>query len=165
MQFPCRLMWGNGVTWAVMVTILTNPRDEDKRITHSVKKFVVPEYILELLEGQPISTGFGTKGDVLAIEDTFSLLAGRPVKLNGFVELGSLMLLAGWGLRTVNMPATHAIVCGSVLNKNSELRRPELGNEVGGACRVPQGLRPGGRETWLADLDNRPGIPVKGSVL
>ena len=24
-QFPCRLMWGNGVTWAVMVTILTDP--------------------------------------------------------------------------------------------------------------------------------------------
>ena len=45
------------------------------------------------------------------------LLAGRPVKLSGFVELGSLMLFAGWGLRTVNMPATHAIVCGSVLNK------------------------------------------------
>ena len=27
------------------------------------------------------------------------------------------MLFAGWGLKTVNMPATHAIVCGSVLNK------------------------------------------------
>ena len=81
MQFPCRLMWGNGVTWALMVTILTNPRSEDQRVTHCVKKFVVPEYILELLEGLPISTGFGIKGDVLAIEDTFSLLAGRPVKL------------------------------------------------------------------------------------
>ena len=72
---------------------------------------------LELLEGLPLSIGFGIKGDVLTIEDTFSLLAGRPVKLSGFIELGSLMLFAGWGLRTVNMPATHAIVCGSVLNK------------------------------------------------
>ena len=27
------------------------------------------------------------------------------------------MFFAGWGLRTVNMPATHAVVCGSVLNK------------------------------------------------
>ena len=110
-QFPCRLMWGNRVTCAVMVTTLTNPCTEDSRTTHSVKKFVVPEYILELLEGLPLSIGFGIKGDVLAIEDTFSLLAGRPVKLSGFVELGSLMLFAGWGLRTVNMPATHAIVC------------------------------------------------------
>ena len=117
MQFPCRLMWGSGVTWVVMVTILTNPRIEDKRVMHSVKKFVVPEYILELLEGLPISISFGIKGDVLAIEDTFSLLAGWPVKLSGFVELGSLMLLASWGLRTMNMPATHAIMCGSVLTR------------------------------------------------
>ena len=109
-------MWGNGVTWAVMVTTLTNPLSDDVRTTHSVKKFVVPEYIIKLLEGLPLSIGFGIKGDVLAIEDTFSLLAGRPVKLSGFVELGSLMLFAGWGLRTVNMPATHAIVCGSVLS-------------------------------------------------
>ena len=27
------------------------------------------------------------------------------------------MLLAGWGMETVNMPATHAIISGSVLNK------------------------------------------------
>ena len=61
-QFPCRLMCGNGVTWAVMVTTLTNPRSEDKRVTHSVKKFVVPENILKLLEGLPLSIGFGIKG-------------------------------------------------------------------------------------------------------
>ena len=62
-------------------------------------------------------TGFGIKGDVLSIEDTFSLLAGREIRLNGLVELSSLMLCAGWGMRTVNMPSVHAIVCGSVLNK------------------------------------------------
>ena len=116
-QFPCRLMWGNGLTWAVMVTILTDPVTRDNRTTHRVKKFEVPEHIINLLEGLPLSIGFGIKGDVLAIEDTFSLLAGRPVRVSGFVELGSLMLLAGWGLETVNMPATHAVVCGSVLNK------------------------------------------------
>ena len=108
------------MTWAVVVTILTNPRDDDKRITHSVKKFVVMEYILELLEGLPISTGFGIKGDVLPYEDTVSLLAGRPVKLNGFVELGSLMLLAWWSLRTVNMLATHPVnhAKNALLSKN-----------------------------------------------
>ena len=68
------------------------------------------------MAGRPVKL-IGIKGDVLAIEDRFSLLAGRPVKLNGFVELGSLMLFAGWGLRTVNILATHAIVCGLVLNK------------------------------------------------
>ena len=27
------------------------------------------------------------------------------------------MLFAGWGMETVNMPATHAVTTGSVLNK------------------------------------------------
>ena len=61
-QFPCRLMWGNGVMRAVMVTTLTNPRTEDGRTTHSVKKFVVPEYIIELLGGLPLSIRFGING-------------------------------------------------------------------------------------------------------
>ena len=73
---PRRLMWGNGVTWALMITILTNPRKKGQQVSHCVKKFVVLEYILELLEGLPITTGLGIKGDVLVIEDTFSLLAG-----------------------------------------------------------------------------------------
>ena len=80
-QFPCRLMWGNGVTWAVMVTILTDPVTRGNHTTHKVKKFVVPEHVINLLEGLPLSIGFGIKGDVLAIEDTFSLLAGRSVLL------------------------------------------------------------------------------------
>ena len=62
-QFPCRLMWGNGVTWAVMVTTLTDPEIKDRRTTHSVKKFVVSEHIIDLLEGLPLSVGFGIKGD------------------------------------------------------------------------------------------------------
>ena len=110
-------MWGNGLTWAVMVTILTDPVTRDNHTTHRVKKFVVPEHIIDLLEGLPLSIGFGIKGDVLAIEDMFSLLAGRSVRLSGFVELGSLMLFAGWGMETLNMPATHAVITGSVLNK------------------------------------------------
>ena len=53
----------------------------------------------------------------VAIEGTFSLLTGRPIKLSGFVELGSLMLLAGWAMPTCNMPACHALMTGRVLNK------------------------------------------------
>ena len=36
-QFPCRVMWGNGLTWAVMVTILTDPVTMDNHTTHRVK--------------------------------------------------------------------------------------------------------------------------------
>ena len=65
----------------------------------------------------PFVTGFGIKGDVLAIEDTFSLMVGWDLKLSGFVELGSLCLYAGLGYLTVNMPSAHCIVTGSILNK------------------------------------------------
>lgn len=33
------------------------------------------------------------------------------------VELGSLLLDAGWGLRMVNMPSVHTVMTGSILNK------------------------------------------------
>ena len=33
-QFPCRTMWGNGINWALMITILTNPEKSGKRVSH-----------------------------------------------------------------------------------------------------------------------------------
>ena len=72
---------------------------------------------MELLESMPLVTGFSIKGDVLAIQDTFSLLVGRDLKLYGFVELGSLCLHAGWGYLTLNMPAAHCMVTSSLLIK------------------------------------------------
>ena len=121
-QLPIRVMIGNGIMWALMITILTNPTHvrHGRWKKHTVRKFKVPEYIVELLEGMPFVTGFGIKEDVLAIEDTFSLMVGQDLKLCGFVELGSLCLYAGWGFSTVNMPAAHCmltVVTGSLLNK------------------------------------------------
>ena len=116
-QPPVRLMWGNRISWALMLTILSDPQRTRHRTSHSVNKFQVPEYVVELLRSLPLVMGFGIQGDVLTIENTFSLLTGRPVKLSGFVELGSLMLLAGWAFPTCKMPACHALLTGSILNK------------------------------------------------
>ena len=110
-------MWGNGLSWAVMLIILTEPQRTSDKTSHRVKKFEVPDYVVNLLRNLPLVTRFRIRGVVLAIEDTFSLLTGRPVKLSGFVELGSLMLLAGWAMPTCNMPASHALMIGSILNK------------------------------------------------
>ena len=124
-QLPIRVMVGNGVTWSLMITILTNPKRDghSRKRKHTIKKFKVPEYITELLVGMPFVTGFGIKGDILAIEDTFSLMVGWDLKLSGFVELGSLCLYAGWGYPTVNMPSdsAHCIVTGSILNKADDV--------------------------------------------
>ena len=47
--------------------------------------------------------------------------------LTGFVELGSLMLLAGWAMPTYNMPACHTLMTGSILNK--QVSRDQWGQE------------------------------------
>ena len=75
-----------------MITILNDLRQDgsSRRRRHTVRKFKVPEYITELLEGLPFVVGFGIRGYVLAIEDMFSQMIGRDLKLSGFVELGSL---------------------------------------------------------------------------
>ena len=117
MQLPVRVMWGNGINRALMLTILSNPQRTGHRVTQTVKKFKVPEYVVELLQSLLLVVGFGIRGVVLAVEDTFSLLTGRPVKLSGFVQLGSLMFYAGWALPTCNMLSCHALTTGSILNK------------------------------------------------
>ena len=51
----------------------------------------------------------------MIVKDTFSLLVGRQLLLFGFVELGSLLVLAGWAMETVNMPSNHIVITRSVL--------------------------------------------------
>ena len=109
MQLPVRVMWGNRINWALMLRILSNPQRTGHRVPHTVKKFEVPVYVVELLQSLPLVVGFGIRGGVLPVKDMFSLLTGRPVNLSGFVELGSLMLYAGWALPTCNMPSCHAL--------------------------------------------------------
>ena len=128
-QLPVRDMMGNGLTWAVMLTILTEPQRTGGKTCHRVKKFDVPAYIVNLFGNLPLVTCFGIRGDVLAIEDMFSLLTGRPVKLSGFVELGSLMLLAGWAIPICNMTACHALITGSILNKQVSRADDRWGQE------------------------------------
>ena len=88
LQLLVHVMWGNGISWALMLTILSNPQRTGHKTTQSIKKFKEPVYVVELLQSLPLAVGFGIREDVLAIEDRFSLLTGRPVKLFGFVELG-----------------------------------------------------------------------------
>ena len=64
------------MSWALMLLILAEPQQTGGKTSHSVKKFEVPDYVVELLRNLSLVTGFSIRGDVLAIEDTFSLLTG-----------------------------------------------------------------------------------------
>ena len=67
MQLLVRVMWGNGISWALMLMILSDPQRTRHATSHSVNKFPVPEYIVELLRSLPLVTGFGIRGEALAI--------------------------------------------------------------------------------------------------
>ena len=44
-----------------MLTILTDPQRNGSRVSHSVRKFKVLEFIVELLESLPVVIGFGIR--------------------------------------------------------------------------------------------------------
>ena len=107
-----------------MITIQAEPKIIDngagrKIQTHMIKKFKVQPEILELIRALPLVTGVGIKNDVTIIENHYSLYAGEKVEMAGFLELGSILVLAGWRAINANMPVIHALVAGTVLNKIS----------------------------------------------
>ena len=55
-QLPVPVMLGKGISCALMITILSDPQrtGTSGKMTHSVKKFQVPEYIVKLLEELPL---------------------------------------------------------------------------------------------------------------
>ena len=43
----------------------------------------------------------GVRADVSKIEEFYSIIAGRPVKMRGFVDLAVLAVIAGWKMNAV----------------------------------------------------------------
>ena len=57
-QLLVRVMWGNCMSWALVLTILAEPQRTGGKTSHSVKKFEVPDYVVELLRNLSLVTGF-----------------------------------------------------------------------------------------------------------
>ena len=62
MQLLVRVMWGNGISWALMLMILSDPQRTRHATSHSVKKFPVPECIVELLWSLPLVRVWDSRG-------------------------------------------------------------------------------------------------------
>ena len=114
-QIPVRIMIGDGISWCLMITIQAEPKIIDngagrKVQTHMIKKFKMQPEIIELVRSLPLVTGVGIKNDVKIIENHYSLYVWEKVEMAGFLELGSLLVLAGWRAVNANMPEIHALV-------------------------------------------------------
>ena len=65
-----------------------------------------------------MSARLGVQRDVWGVKEFFSLISGTDVILeNGFVDLTSLTVLAGYKFHSKNMAAIGVQVIGSLLNK------------------------------------------------
>ena len=78
-----------------------NDRDE-----YILEKMSVQPEILDLLRCLPVSARLGVRRDVRGVQEFYSLISGMELILeNGFVDLTSLAVLAGYKFHSKNMMA------------------------------------------------------------
>ena len=54
---------------------------------------------------------------MVGIEEFYSILSGKNIELNGFIDLSAMAAAAGYTFRARNMTAMGVQVLGTVLNK------------------------------------------------
>ena len=104
-----------------LTKLFTGPlggKELDDRYRYCVKKMEIQPEILDLLRDLPVSASLAIRRDLQGVEEFYSLISGKDVVLErDFVDLTSLVALAGYKLQARNMTAMGAQVMGSLLNK------------------------------------------------
>ena len=114
MQLPVRIMLGNGISYALMITISL---DRDSRNEYILKRIHIQEEVIDFLESIPVCMGLGVRIDVADVEYFYSLFSGRTVNLKGFLDLSSFAVLTGYNLRAMSMTPMGVNIVGHTLNK------------------------------------------------
>ena len=115
-QLPTKVMFGNGLSYCVIISIKLARNSKGEYLLHRLQ---VQEEAVQLLEALPVCTGLGIRGDVTDIEFYFSLLSGRTVSLQGYIDLAALATLSGYNLMAKSMTPMGVQVIGQTLNKCS----------------------------------------------
>ena len=114
-QIPGKIMFGNGVSWVCIVSLNLS---RNRRGEYILKKMSVQPGILDLLRDLPVSTGLGVRRDIRGVQEFYSLISGSEVIMGqGFVDLTSLAVLAGYKFHSKNMTAMGVQIIGTLLNK------------------------------------------------
>ena len=112
-QLPVKMMFGNGMTWAVMVSLDLGWNGRE----HTLRKQRPQPELLSLIEKLPVCVGLCVKSDVSEIETFYSVISGRDVSMKGFIDLSVIATLAGWELSSRGMTVMGIQVIGTILNK------------------------------------------------
>ena len=107
-------MFGDGLTWTGIISL---PYKRDKNRDYLISRIEVQPRLLEVLKDLPVCTGVGVRRDVVGIEEFYSILSGKTVELNGFVNLSAMAAAAGYKFRARNMTAMGVQILGTIHNK------------------------------------------------
>ena len=77
-------MFGKGLTWYGIISL---PYQRNHRGDYVVERIWAQPRLLEVLRDLPTCTGVGVRRDVVGIQEFYTLISGKDVELNGFVDL------------------------------------------------------------------------------
>ena len=108
-------MFGNGVTWTCLISL---DLKLDESYDYVLEKMSIQPGILEILSDLPVSAELAIQRDIRGVEEFYSLVSGSDVRLEqGFIDLTTLAVLAGYKFHSKNMTAMGEQVIGTFLNK------------------------------------------------
>ena len=113
-QLPVKVMIGNGLNHALMVSL---DLFRDSKGCYILNQTRAPDSIIKFFSLLPMCTGVAVKHDVEGVINFCSIITNLEVHMKGFIEIGSLALVAGYALQARNMNAVSMQVLGVVLNK------------------------------------------------
>ena len=113
-QLPTKIMFGNGLSYCMIISIKL---ERNSRGEYLLQRINVQDEVIKLLEALPVCTGLGIRGDVSDIEFYYSLLSGKTVSLQGYIDLAALAIVSGYNLTAKSMTPMGVQVVGHTLNK------------------------------------------------
>ena len=113
-QFPAKIMFG-GVDWVHIISFNIYRNKKGLNVVKAPKD--IPKAIIDFFRTLPVVVGVSIKGDVEMVEKTLTKISGISVQMQGFFDLGTLAVLAGWQLRIRNLYTLATIVLGMEMNK------------------------------------------------
>ena len=114
-QLPVKFMFGNGTTWALMVSLIVKP------VSNGQFQVIPPRFqptLLKYLKKFPRMVGVGIRSDVSQCEELIRSTSDHGFKFKGCIDISCFAVLAGWSMKFFNMQALSVQALGAVLNKS-----------------------------------------------
>ena len=113
-QLPVKVMLGNGLNHALMVSLDLFRDAKGRYVLNQVR---APDSIIKFFSLLPVCTGVAVKHDVEGVIKFYSLITNLEVTMKGFIEVSSIALVAGYAMQSRNMNAVAMQILGVVMNK------------------------------------------------